>query len=101
MASEEASSKAPYYFAASLSELQKTGKKRASKNYNPDEVGEDETCIICYARCKNIIFRKCKHMIVCDRCMNDPVNPIKQCPYCRENVEDDYIKVVEYIPKEK
>ena len=28
MASEEASSKAPYYFAASLSELQKTGKKR-------------------------------------------------------------------------
>ena len=75
---------------------QKQGKKRGSKIYNPEEIGEDETCIVCYARCKNIIFRKCKHMIVCDRCVNDPVNPIRQCPYCRVNVEDEYIKVMEY-----
>ena len=70
-------------------------RKRELKVYNPDGVDDDEQCIVCYARCKNIIFKRCRHMIICDRCFNDPVHPIRQCPKCREDV-DDAIEVKEY-----
>ena len=79
---------------------EKRQRKKVPKNFNP-EVEENLLCIICYNRCKNIVFKKCKHMIVCDKCVKNPANPITQCPYCREKVDDDFIELMEYEEEEE
>ena len=46
-------------------------------------------------KCKNIIFGKCKHLVVCRQCFRSGENPIEHCPFCREEI-DDYVELKEY-----
>lgn len=67
----------------------------ASPRYSP-EVDEEQSCIICYANCKNIVFKKCKHMILCSKCAYDETNPVVNCPLCREEVDSgEYMELME------
>lgn len=58
--------------------------------------GDDNLCIICYVNCKNIVFKKCKHMIICHKCANDRATRPNNCPYCRKEVDiQDYLGLME------
>lgn len=52
----------------------------------------DIKCVICLSEYPNIIFNKCKHVIVCSTCYYNifKINPQFKCPYCREIVHQLY-----------
>ena len=43
-------------------------------------------CVICLTNPSNILYNPCLHVCVCSRC-NDK-GEFKNCPYCRENIEE-------------
>ena len=35
------------------------------KKLNPKGVSDDKLCQVCYFNCRNVLFYKCRHLIVC------------------------------------
>ena len=36
--------------------------------FDPVVENDDLQCIICYNRCRNLVFPNCKHLVICDQC---------------------------------
>ena len=47
-------------------------------------------CVICLFEMREILFEECKHLVICNKCMNKMVNK-KECPICRS--ESKTIKI--------
>merc|ERR1711964_628866 len=46
---------------------------------------EHETnCCVCFERKRSVVFRPCKHMIVCGECSER----FTTCPFCREQINE-------------
>jgi hypothetical protein len=52
------------------------------ENIIEKNINESELCIICYERRYNMLFTKCRHMCVCERCCKK----ITRCPKCRGDI---------------
>lgn len=57
------------------------------------EVEENLNCIVCYANCRNIIFRECKHLAICKDCQKREALKLDKCPLCRQDLEGEAIEV--------
>jgi hypothetical protein len=52
---------------------------------------QDNICLVCYDKKRDILFMPCNHLCCCDNCSNN----INKCPYCRVDIEN---KVKIFIP---
>ena len=52
----------------------------------PPNAYKKEQCVICLDDKPNILFNPCLHVCVCFQC--DEVKLLKDCPYCRKNIEN-------------
>ena len=79
------------YIKAKLEKLKKLIKQWLKKDKKGPKllqtvVGEDQTCIICYQNCRNVIFTQCKHFLICRQCLYDENNHNIACPVCRNDI---------------
>ena len=70
---------------------------------NPDELETDEEeyklintvkidkCAICYHNPPNVLYAKCRHIVVCDSC--DLSGKFLSCPMCRTKIKNQRIKI--------
>jgi hypothetical protein len=50
-----------------------------------DNVNENVTCILCYDQLRNVLFRPCNHILICDKCSGS--TDIQNCIACRGKIE--------------
>jgi len=39
--------------------------QKYQKHLNPSGISDDKLCQICYVNCRNVLFYKCRHLIIC------------------------------------
>jgi len=49
-----------------------------------NEIVNDKTCCICFAKPSIVLFMPCRHLKCCEECSNK----IKKCPLCRINIKN-------------
>ena len=49
-------------------------------------------CSICLTNERNIVFRPCSHLCVCDSCSSNPT--MQTCPLCRSEIIDRFVVFV-------
>jgi len=64
---------------SSVTDDESSAKLSTYDNNSKDEL----TCVICYENKKNIMFKDCKHIAVCNICSKK----IKDCPICRKKIK--------------
>lgn len=59
---------------------------RAARGEVEEEEGEDDDtlCVVCLSRPRNALIMPCKHLCLCS---DEGCTTVKQCPLCRQNVE--------------
>ena len=59
-----------------------------------EEIHPNHECIICYSRVKSVIFKPCRHYVLCYQCYYQLGS--ESCPICKESI-DGIIRVVKRI----
>ncbi len=70
------------------------------KTLNSNTINERLICIICYNNQRETLFRPCKHFAACIPCTKKYVKDNKNCPICREKINNLYeVKIPPHLQK--
>lgn len=58
---------------------------------------DENLCIICYDRKKNVIYLPCRHQKYCEECSSQIAARVEgkfDCPFCKQTVEDTIVAFI-------
>lgn len=64
----------------------KLSQTKPTTSYNSTDWNDSRLCVICQDRDKCIVVLPCKHLCICDVCIDRQIMFNKSCPICRERI---------------
>lgn len=57
-------------------------KEEPEEHIDQSDVSDEDACVVCFERKRNVLFMPCKHVRVCTRCSKS----LLSCPVCRQPI---------------
>jgi hypothetical protein len=68
-----------------IDKMQNEIKKLKYALNNAESKSDTSTCVICFARQRNVLFRPCNHLVICDTCSGE--TSFDECIICKNHID--------------